>query len=108
MAGAAHPIQVEQTRQFATWFATLRNKRAKAAILNRIDRLALGNFGDVKAVGEGLSELRIHHGPGYRLYFVRSGRQLILLLCGGDKSSQRADIARARDIAAEWETRDAD
>lgn len=99
-------LQVEQTREFAGWFAALRDRRAKALILTRIDRLALGHFGDAKSVGGGISELRVHSGPGYRLYFTRHGERLVLLLCGGDKSSQRADIARARQIAGAWESDD--
>ena len=101
------PFDVRQTREFARWFAGLRDARARARIVNRIDRLMLGLIGDAKAVGGGVSELRIHYGPGYRLYFTRQGDRIILLLCGGDKSTQRADIARAQEIAA-TETDDAD
>ena len=101
------PVSVRQTREFARWFAGLRDRRASAYVVNRIDRLALGLAGDAKAVGGGVSELRIHYGPGYRLYFTRRGDRIVLLLCGGDKSSQRADIARAQEIVA-TETDDAD
>ena len=94
------PIEVRQTATFARWFAALRDHRAKTRILTRIDRLSLGHLGDVKTVSQGIGELRIHYGPGYRLYFARRGEQLILLLCGGDKSSQAADIGRARDLLA--------
>lgn len=72
-----------------------------AKIVNRIERLALGNPGDVKPVGEGVSEMRIPYGPGYRVYFKQTGNQIILLLCGGDKSSQDKDISRAKQLAAE-------
>jgi len=75
--------------------------RAIARISARIDRLALGNFGDAKPVGEGVSELRVDYGPGYRVYFQQRGNALILLLCGGDKRTQQADIARAKTLAAE-------
>jgi putative addiction module killer protein len=81
----------------------VRDVRAKSAIAARIDRLANGNPGDVKPVGHGVSELRIRFGPGYRVYFVQRGTVLIVLLCGGDKSSQDADIARAHAIAKELE-----
>jgi putative addiction module killer protein len=79
----------------------LRDPRAKARIAIRIDRLALGNAGDVKPVGSGVSEMRIDYGPGYRLYFIRRGEALIVLLCGGDKGSQQRDIVRARALAAD-------
>ncbi len=101
------PLDVRQTREFARWFAGLRDRRARAHIVNRIDRLTLGLAGDARSVGGGVSELRIHSGPGYRLYFTRRGERIVLLLCGGDKSSQRADIARAQEIVA-TETDDAD
>jgi putative addiction module killer protein len=79
----------------------LRDPRAKARIAIRIDRLALGNAGDAKPVGSGVSEMRIDYGPGYRLYFIRRGEALIVLLCGGDKGSQQRDIVRARALAAD-------
>lgn len=81
--------------------AGLRDVEAKARITVRIRRLSLGNFGDVKPVGSGVSELRIHHGPGYRIYLVRRGSKLVILLCGGDKSGQDRDIARAKELAKE-------
>ena len=105
---ASAPIEVRQTREFAAWFKALRDRRAKARIISRLDRVALGNLGDVKQVGGGVSELRVHAGPGYRLYFTQRGQRLVLLLCGGDKSSQRADIARARDIVVALEINDGD
>jgi putative addiction module killer protein len=77
----------------------LADRRARAKIAARIDRLAQGNPGDVASVGEGVSELRIHFGPGYRVYFVARGRALVILLCGGDKSSQAKDIKTAKQLA---------
>jgi len=88
-------IQVEITDEFDKWLRRLRDLQAKERILERIRRLRDGNAGDVKPVGKGVSEMRISYGPGYRLYFTQRGKALILLLCGGDKSSQKADIARA-------------
>jgi len=82
---------------------TLRDHRAGAKIAARIDRLAFGNPGDVRPVGGGISELRIHYGPGYRVYFVKRGSTLILLLCGGDKSTQTKDIKAAKKLAANLE-----
>jgi putative addiction module killer protein len=94
------------TGVFRKWRDSLRDSKAKAAIARRIDRLALGNAGDAKAVGEGVSELRIDHGPGYRLYFMRSGEMVIVLLCGGDKSTQARDIAKAKEIAESFKEED--
>ncbi|MDX2142715.1 MAG: type II toxin-antitoxin system RelE/ParE family toxin [Rhodospirillaceae bacterium] len=88
-------IQVEVTEEFDSWLKALRDLRAKERVFERIRRLRGGNFGDVKMLGQGLSELRISHGPGYRLYFTQRGTALVILLCGGDKSTQRRDIARA-------------
>lgn len=79
---------------------------ARTRILARIRRLSLGNAGDAKALGGGIGELRIDYGPGYRLYFTRRGNRIVLLLCGCDKSTQRADIVRARALAAAWEPDD--
>lgn len=94
-------LLVEQTEGFARWLADLRDLRARIAIARRIERLAAGNFGDVKPVGDGVSELRIATGPGYRVYFTRRQRTLVILLCGGDKRTQRADIRRAQHLAKE-------
>ena len=92
-------IVVRQTEVFASWLRILRDRRAVARILVRIDRLSLGNAGDARPVGEGVSEMRIDYGPGYRVYFVRRGNALVVLLAGGDKSSQDRDIRSARDLA---------
>jgi len=92
-------IEIRQSRAFATWFGRLRNREARARILVRIDRLALGNPGDARPVGEGVSELRIDYGPGYRVYFVRRGPALIIVLGGGDKRRQDRDIEAALALA---------
>ncbi len=92
-------IEVRQTLTYATWFARLRDAMAQTRILLRIRRLSLGNFGDVKPVGEGVSELRVDHGPGYRVYFVRRGQTVVVLLAGGDKRTQSQDIAKAITLA---------
>lgn len=84
---------------YENWFRKLRDREAKSRILIRIKRLSAGNFGDVRQVGGGVSELRIDHGPGYRLYLRRFDTELVVLLLGGDKSSQRQDIERARALA---------
>ena len=94
-------LEVRQTEAFAEWLGALRDRRAVQRISDRVLRVAGGNLGDVAQVGEGVTEARIHCGPGYRLYFVRRGEQLIVLLCGGDKSTQARDIARARQMAKE-------
>lgn len=92
---------VVRTPTFVAWLDKLRDLRARAIIAQRITRLAVGQIGDIKSVGEGVSELRINHGPGYRVYFVRRGETVIVLLCGGDKGSQSRDIARATKLAKE-------
>ena len=88
-------VELRQTETFAGWFGGLRDRQARARIQVRIDRLALDNPGDVKPVGEGVSEMRIDYGPGYRVYFVRRGIRLVVLLAGGDKRTQGRDIAAA-------------
>ena len=92
-------LEIRQTAAFRDWLLGLRDLRARTQILRRIDRAEAGNLGDVEPVGEGVSEMRIHQGPGYRVYFVQRGQTLILLLCGGDKSSQPTDIRRALQMA---------
>ncbi len=96
-------FDIRQLAQFSDWLSRLRDHRAKAKIAARIERLGLGNAGDVKPVGRGVSELRIDIGPGYRVYFVRRGKLLIVLLCGGDKTSQANDIKSALSLAAQVE-----
>jgi len=95
-------VAVVKSGTFDRWLSGLRDARGKAAILVRIERLVAGNAGDVKPVGGGVSEMRIEFGPGYRIYFKRQGEAVILLLAGGDKSTQADDIAKARAIAEEW------
>jgi putative addiction module killer protein len=92
-------MEIRQTELFARWFDGLRDARARRRIQARIDRLETGNPGDVKPVGGGISELRIDYGPGYRVYFIQRGRTLLILLAGGDKRTQRQDIATARELA---------
>lgn len=97
-------IEIEQSETFRKWESRLKDRRARIIIAGRINRLAEGLPGDVEPVGEGVSELRIHYGPGYRIYFQQRGHVLILLLCGGDKKTQRRDIEAAKRIAKEWST----
>ncbi len=92
-------IEIRKTENFAKWLDGLRDIRARALILVRIERLAAGNPGDVKAVGEGVSELRINYGPGYRVYYKKQGQKVIILLAGGDKSTQPKDIKIALRLA---------
>lgn len=94
-------VEVRQTDVFTDWFAGLRDREARARITARIRRLSLGNPGDVKPVGSGVSEMRIDYGPGYRVYFVGRGDTVVVLLCGGDKRHQDRDIARALEMAQE-------
>ncbi|MBM3942186.1 MAG: type II toxin-antitoxin system RelE/ParE family toxin [SAR202 cluster bacterium] len=88
-------IEIRQTEVYALWFASLRDRQARARINARIRRLSLGNPGDARPVGEGVSELRIHYRPGYRVYFMSLGQTLVVLLAGGDKGSQEQDIRTA-------------
>lgn len=92
-------LEIRQTDEFARWFKRLRDRQIRGRILVRIRRLQLGNPGDVASVGEGVSELRIPFGPGYRVYFVQHGAALVVLLVGGDKGTQSRDIARAKELA---------
>jgi putative addiction module killer protein len=96
-------IEIRQTEDYRKWFDKLKDRNARARIDIRIRRLSLGNPGDVKALGEGVSELRIDYGPGYRVYFTRKGGLLIILLAGGDKTTQASDIKKARELVHEIE-----
>ena len=95
-------IEIKQTETFRKWRTRLKDERARALIASRLDRLAFGHAGDVEPVGQGISELRIHHGPGYRIYFRKRGDTIIVLLCGGDKRTQAKDIKAARHLDEEW------
>lgn len=95
-------VQLKQTETFRKWRLRLKDERVRAIVASRLDRLAFGHAGDVKPVGQGVSELRIDFGPGYRVYFTRRGAELIVLLAGGDKSSQVSDIAAAKRLARQW------
>ena len=99
-------LKFKQSATFQKWHRKLRDERAKALIAARLVRLASGHPGDVSPVGEGISELRIHYGPGYRIYYKPEGDMIIILLCGGDKSSQERDINAAKEIAAAWRLND--
>jgi putative addiction module killer protein len=92
-------IDVRKTEEFARWLDGLGDLRGRARVQVRIERLALGLVGDARPVGEGVSELRIDYGPGYRVYFTRRGQALIVLLAGGDKGTQSRDVAKARRLA---------
>jgi putative addiction module killer protein len=94
-------IEVRQTDLFAHWLRKLRDENARARIQIRIRRLSLGNFGDVKSIGDGISELRIDYGPGYRVYLQRKGDVIVLLLAGGTKKTQQTDIQKAKVLAKE-------
>ncbi|KAB1581164.1 type II toxin-antitoxin system RelE/ParE family toxin [Serratia marcescens] len=87
------------TEEFDSWFTRLRDRQAQKRIQARIDRAESGNFGDCEPVGEGVSEMRIHYGPGYRVYFVQQGMEIVILLAGGDKSTQPKDIKTALELA---------
>ena len=99
-------FDLQQTDMFAKWRQRLRDSRARAIIASRLDRLAYGHIGDAQPVGDGISELRIHYGPGYRIYFQQRGTTLIILLCGGDKSTQAKDIKAAKAILLNWSKKD--
>jgi putative addiction module killer protein len=95
-------FEVKQTETFRNWRMRLKDERARALIASRLDRLSFGHPGDVAPVGDGVSELRIHYGPGYRVYFCKRGKLLIVLLCGGDKSTQTKDIEKAKRLKHAW------
>jgi putative addiction module killer protein len=95
-------FELKQTEAFRRWRLRLKDVQTRAVIASRLDRLAFGNWGDVKPVGKGVSELRIDFGPGWRIYFQQRGETLIVLLCGGNKSTQSKDIETAKRLAAEW------
>ena len=97
-------IEILATEDFDKWVRMLKDRAGRLRILERIDRLANGNPGDVKPVGQGISELRLTYGPGYRVYYLQDGDILILLLVGGDKSTQQKDISKAHELADEWHT----
>ena len=96
-------VEVRQTEIFARWFDNLKDRKARARIQARIDRVEMGNFGDIASVGEGVSEFRIFYGPGYRVYFVQRNSVVVILLSGGDKSSQKRDIVKAKEISRQLE-----
>lgn len=95
-------IRIEETERFSNWLSALRDPVAKAKIALRIQRLAFGNPGDIAPIGDGLSEMRIHYGPGYRIYLMQQGNECVLLLGGGDKSTQRSDMLRAHMLAKDY------
>jgi len=95
-------LELKQTELFRKWRTKLKDERARALIASRLDRLAYGHAGDAGPVGEGISELRIHYGPGYRIYFHQRGNTVVILLCGGNKSTQTRDIKTARRLVEEW------
>lgn len=97
--------EIIKSQTFDRWLRSLRDIQAKARVETRIRRLSIGNFGDVKPVGDGVSELRIDYGPGYRVYFIQDGPVIIVLLCGGDKRTQQRDIELAKSIAGQWRDR---
>ena len=94
--------ELKQTETFRKWRTRLKDERARILVASRLDRLAFGLAGDVEPVGQGVSELRFHHGPGYRIYFQKRGSTIIVLLCGGDKSTQAKDIKAAKRLAEAW------
>ena len=95
-------VEVVESATFKRWISNLADRRAVARIDACLRRLSMGSFSDIRPIGGGVSEMRIHYGPGYRLYFTRKGRQLVILLCGGDKGSQQRDIGQAKKLAQAW------
>ena len=99
-------LSAENKKTIDDWFESIREMHTRSKILTRLDRLKLGNFGDCKAIGDGLAELRIHYGPGIRIYYSKIGNKVILLLCGGDKGSQTKDIHKAKKYLEEYQSRE--
>ncbi|MCY4602071.1 MAG: type II toxin-antitoxin system RelE/ParE family toxin [Acidobacteria bacterium] len=95
-------FEIVQSATFSRWFQRLRDRQAGARILARLRNVSLGNLGETRSVGDGVSEVRLHCGPGYRLYFLHRGKTVVVLLCGGDKDSQDRDIEHAKRIARDW------
>ena len=95
-------FELKQTETFRKWRTQLKDERARALIASRLDRLAFGHAGDAQPVGDGISELRIHYGPGYRIYYRKRGNTVLILLCGGDKGGQAKDIRTAKRLSGEW------
>lgn len=92
-------LNIRYTDDFKAWINTLKDRRGALKIASRIDRIPYGNFGDVKPVGGGVSELRVHFGPGYRVYFTKEGNTIVIILCGGSKKTQSKDITKAKELA---------
>jgi putative addiction module killer protein len=101
-----HVKEIRETDRYKKWYQKLNDIQARARIKTRIRRLSLGNPGDCQPIGNGLSEMRIHYGPGYRVYYKDTGREIIILLCGGDKATQQADIENAKKLANEKEEKE--
>jgi putative addiction module killer protein len=95
-------IKLIRSDDFSKWFASIKDLRLKAAVSDRLARFEQGNLGDVKPIGDAVSEARIHYGAGYRLYFIKTGKTIIVMLAGGDKSSQTRDINKAKELAKKW------
>ncbi len=95
-------LKVVESQTYQTWVSSLKDREGRARITDRIKRLASGNFGDTRSVGDGVQELRMHFGPGYRVYFLRQGETIVVLLSGGGKSTQARDIKRAKELAQDW------
>lgn len=100
-----HAFSLEETRDFVKWLGKLRDRKARAMIVDRLKRAANGNFGTIRSVQGGVFEMKIDHGPGYRVYYFQRGKELVILLCGGDKRTQDADIAQAKRLKEEIEHR---
>ena len=95
-------VEIVESDTFKRWVRRLRDHSAVAKINARLRKVSIGNFGDTRPIGDGISEMRIHYGPGYRIYFIREGSKVVVLLCGGDKGSQQRDIEHAKRLAQDW------